>query len=69
MSGNRDELGIAYETTQLYTMIAEKQAGLVELRIVDGRHDWTVWNESLDDAMKFVFHVVPRSHASLDLLR
>ena len=69
VSGNRDELGIAYETTQLYTMIAEKQAGLVELRIVDGRHDWTVWNESLDDAMKFVFHVVPRSHASLDLLR
>ena len=64
VSGNRDELGIAFETTQLFNTIAEWQPELTQVRIVDGRHDWNVWNETLDDAMKFVFRVVPRSHAS-----
>ena len=65
MSGNADELGIAFETTQLYNALAERQPDITQLRMVEGRHDWTVWGGALDDAMIFLARHIPRHHASL----
>jgi len=65
MSGNSDELGIAFETIQLYKMLAEGQPDLVQLNLVEGRHDWTLWSANLDAAMIFLGRHVPRHHASM----
>jgi enterochelin esterase-like enzyme len=65
VSADGDELGIAYETALLFKTISDQQPEQVELRIVDGKHDWSVWSTTLDDAMKYVFRFVPRPHAGL----
>ncbi len=65
VSADGDELGIAYETALLFKTIADQQPDQAELRIVDGRHDWGVWRNTLDDAIKYVFRFVPRPHAGL----
>jgi len=65
MAGNSDELGIAFEVMQLYKTLADVQPDLVQLSLVDGRHDWTTWSSHLDEALIFLGRHVPRHHASM----
>lgn len=64
VSGDGDNLGITYETALLFKTLFEKQPKLVELRVVDGEHDWNVWSATLDDALRYVYRYTPRAHAA-----
>lgn len=64
VSGDGDELGITFETALLFKTLFEKQPKLVELRVVDGEHDWKVWSSTLDDALRYIYRFVPREHAA-----
>jgi enterochelin esterase-like enzyme len=53
-SGDDDEFMIEAEATQLYSLLrANRQPA--ELRIVDGAHNWTVWESTIGDALKYIF--------------
>lgn len=65
VSGDGDELGIAFETALLFKLILEQQPDLAELRIVDGRHDWGVWGRTMDDALRYLFRFTLRTHAAV----
>ena len=58
MSGDHDELGIALHTAALFERLRMHQPDHVELRIVDGGHDWTVWRAALPDALRFLCRFV-----------
>jgi len=60
LSGDDDELGIAAYTTALYEQLREHQPGQVELHIVDGGHDWSVWKAALPDALRYLCRFVSR---------
>jgi enterochelin esterase-like enzyme len=55
VSGNRDRLGISRETILLFRRLSQRQAGHVELRVVEGDHTWKVWEPTIDVAMRYVF--------------
>jgi enterochelin esterase-like enzyme len=65
VSGDGDKLGLAFETALLFKTLFEEQPSYAELRIVDGTHDWGVWNTTMDDALKYLFRFIPRNHAAL----
>jgi enterochelin esterase-like enzyme len=65
-SGDHDELGIASETFQLHSVLVARQAGQVELNLVEGRHNWSVWGPTMNDAMTFVFSHIPLTPEPLD---
>lgn len=53
-SGDHDEFMIEAEATRLYSLLrAHEQPA--ELRIVDGGHSWAVWEDTVGDAMKYIF--------------
>lgn len=54
LSGDDDELGIAAYTTVLFERLRSHQADSVELHIVDGGHDWSVWRAALPGALRFL---------------
>lgn len=60
VSGDGDRFGIAFETALLFKRMFDVQPELVELRIVDGDHNWAVWAAALDDAMKYLFRHAAR---------
>lgn len=61
-SGDDDEFMIESEATQLYSLLRKnKQAA--ELRIVNGKHEWPVWESTVGDALKYVFRTVRRPQA------
>jgi enterochelin esterase-like enzyme len=64
VSGDGDQLGIAFETALLFKTVREVQPDLAELRVVDGEHGWGVWGPALDDAMKYVFRQIKAPTAS-----
>jgi len=53
-SGDHDEFGIPLHATALFTRLYQHQPEAVELRIVDGGHDWNVWTSTLPDALIFL---------------
>ena len=53
-SGDHDEFAIAYHAAVLYETLRQHQPEDVELRIVDGGHDWNVWTSTLPDALIFL---------------
>jgi len=62
-SGDDDEFMIESEATQLYSLLrSNKQPA--ELRIVNGKHAWPVWESTLGDALKYVFRTVRRPQAA-----
>lgn len=61
-SGDDDEFFIESEASQLYALL-RKNKQPAELRIVNGKHEWSVWEESLGDALKYVFRNVRRPQA------
>jgi enterochelin esterase-like enzyme len=54
MSGDDDAFGIADHTFTLFQLLRAHQPGAVELRIVDGGHDWPVWRAALPDALRYL---------------
>lgn len=53
-SGDDDELMIEAEATKLYSLLKANEQP-AELRIVDGSHSWEVWEDTIDDAMRYIF--------------
>ncbi|KAF0675632.1 alpha/beta hydrolase [Profundibacterium mesophilum] len=54
-SGDHDVFDIAYHAAVLYQALREHQPDAVEFRVVDGDHEWRVWEETLPEALEFVF--------------
>lgn len=54
VSGDHDFLGIALMSAQLYWRLFQFQKNQVELRIVDGDHEWMVFRDALPDALQYV---------------
>lgn len=61
-SGDDDEFMIESEATQLYAQL-RKNKQPAELRIVNGKHEWPVWESTVGDALKYVFRTVRRPQA------
>ena len=53
-SGDHDTFGIALQAAMLYEKLRLHQPKDVELRIIDGDHEWMVWRETLGDALQFM---------------
>jgi enterochelin esterase-like enzyme len=53
-SGDHDTFGIALQASMLYERLRLHQPDAVELRIVDGDHEWMVWRDTLGDALQFM---------------
>lgn len=54
VSGDHDFLGIALMSAQLYWRLYQIQPKQVELRIVDGDHEWLVFRDALPEALQYV---------------
>jgi S-formylglutathione hydrolase FrmB len=62
-SGDDDEFRTEAEAARLYALLrAHEQPA--ELRIVDGSHSWTVWEDAVGDAMKYIFRFAAKPTAS-----
>ena len=53
-SGDHDTFSIAYHAAGLFQKLFEYQAKQVEFRVVDGDHEWSVWRDSIGDAIKYM---------------
>jgi enterochelin esterase-like enzyme len=58
-SGDDDTFFIEAEATRLYSLL-RKNGQPAELRIVDGGHDWQVWESTIGDALRYVFRFAAR---------
>lgn len=58
-SGDDDEFAIESDATLLYSQL-RKAKQPAELRIVNGKHEWMVWETTLGDSLKYVFRTVQR---------
>lgn len=54
VSGDHDALGIAVMSANLYWRLHKIQPKQVELRIIDGDHEWMVFRDALPDALQYV---------------
>ncbi len=55
VSGDRDRLGIARESAIIFQRLSRRQSGMVEMRIMEGDHNWKVWEKAIDAAIEYVF--------------
>jgi len=62
-SGDDDEFNIESQATLLYSQL-RKAKQPAELRIVNGKHEWMVWESTLGDSLKYVFSTVSRPQIS-----
>ena len=53
-SGDHDALGIAVMSANLYWQLLKIQPRQVELRIIDGDHEWMVFRDALPDALQYM---------------
>jgi enterochelin esterase-like enzyme len=53
-SGDHDMFGIALQAATLYDRLRLHQPKAIELRVVDGDHEWMVWRDTLPDALQFM---------------
>ena len=53
-SGDHDTFDIAYHAAVLYQRLREHQPEMVEFRVVDGDHEWKVWDETVGDAIDYM---------------
>jgi S-formylglutathione hydrolase FrmB len=58
-SGDDDTFLIEAEATRLYSLLRQKGQP-AELRIVDGGHDWQVWESTIRDALRYIFRFSAR---------
>ena len=61
-SGDDDEFFIEAQAVQLYELLRRNRQP-AELRIVNGRHEWAVWESTIGDALRYVFQGVRRPQA------
>lgn len=63
-SGDHDVFDIAYHAAVLFQRLREHQPNAVEYRVVDGDHEWRVWEETIDDALLYITQYVswPRAN-------
>jgi enterochelin esterase-like enzyme len=54
VSGDHDHLGIAVESANLYWKLFQIQPKQVELRIIDGDHEWLTFRDAFPDALRYV---------------
>jgi hypothetical protein len=54
VSGDHDYLGIAPMSATLYWRLYQIQPKQVELRVIDGDHEWLVFRDALPDALQYV---------------
>lgn len=59
-SGDHDRFDIAYHAAVFYQKLREHQASLVEFRVVDGDHEWPVWEATLGDALVYALGFMSR---------
>ncbi len=62
-SGDHDEFGIAFESRRFSDAMNERQQGQVDLRILEGRHEWALWSRCLDEALADVMRGAPRERS------
>jgi enterochelin esterase-like enzyme len=62
-SGDDDSLFIEAEATRLYSLL-RKNGQPAQLRIVDGAHDWQVWESTVGDALQYIFQFSARPATS-----
>jgi enterochelin esterase-like enzyme len=72
-SGDDDTHFIEAEATRLYSLL-RKNGQPAELRIVDGGHNWPVWEGTIGDALRYIFRYSARpalapADASIDAQR
>jgi enterochelin esterase-like enzyme len=53
-SGDADNLGIAFQSAQLFEKLRLHQPGQVALRIDSGDHEWALWQRALPQALLFL---------------
>lgn len=53
-SGDHDTFSIAYHSAGLFQKLFEYQPKLVEFRVIDGDHEWSVWRDTIGDAIKYM---------------
>jgi enterochelin esterase-like enzyme len=53
-SGDHDTFGIALQAAMLYDKLRLHQPEAIELRVVDGDHEWMVWRDTLPEALQFM---------------
>lgn len=53
-SGDHDTFDIAYHAAHFYQVMREHQPDDVEYRVVDGDHQWSVWQNTIGDALQFM---------------
>jgi len=53
-SGDHDRLGIAVVSSMMYWRLHQIQPKQVELRIMDGDHEWMLFRDALPDALRYV---------------
>ena len=53
-SGDHDRFDIAYHAAYFYQQMRAVQPEHIELRIVDGDHDWQLWADTIDEALQFL---------------
>ena len=61
-AGDDDEFFIEVQALQLYELL-RKNRQPAELRVVNGRHEWAVWESTVGDALRYVFQGVRRPQA------
>jgi hypothetical protein len=54
VSGDHDFLGIALMSAQLYWRMYQVQPKQVELRVIDGDHEWMTFRDALPAALQYV---------------
>lgn len=60
-SGDHDHLGIALESAKLYWKLYQVQPKQVELRVIDGDHEWLTFRDAFPDALRYVERACVRS--------
>jgi enterochelin esterase-like enzyme len=53
-AGDHDTLSIAPHSATLYERLRLHQPKDIEMRIVDGDHEWAVWRDTLGEALQFM---------------
>ena len=53
-TGDHDTFSIAFHAATLFERLRFHQPDAIELRIVNGDHEWMVWRDTLADALQFM---------------
>ena len=61
VSGDHDRFGITLMSAQLYQRLFQLQPKQIELRIINGDHEWMTFRDALPDALQYVDKQCARS--------